>query len=122
MRAVQYFSTENWRPVSQSARVATFQGKPPIPWFMLLLTVLAFLACIVPGIFMYVLVIRKVYRFHNLVITANPSMMINGTRRTCRIGFRYPAPPTSIGGASGMTIRSVAKVGGGEESARKPGV
>jgi hypothetical protein len=75
VRAVQYFSTQNWRPVSQSARVATFQGKPPIPWFMLLLTFLGFVACMVPGIIMYVLVIRKLYRFHNLIITTNP---ING--------------------------------------------
>lgn len=70
--AVQYFSTENWRPTSQSARTATFQGKPPIPWGMLLLTVLGLVACVVPGIILYFLVIRKMYRFHNLVVSANP--------------------------------------------------
>ncbi len=72
VRAVQFFSTENWRPTSQSTRTATFQGKPAIPWFMLLLTVIGFVACIVPGIIMYIMVIRKMYRFHNLVVTATP--------------------------------------------------
>lgn len=72
VRAVQFFSTENWRPTSQSQRAATFQGKPPIPWFMLLLTIVGFIACIVPGVIMYIMVIRKMYRFQNLVVTANP--------------------------------------------------
>jgi len=84
VRAVQFFSTENWRPTGQSARTATFQGKPKIPWFMLLLTVLAFLACIVPGIIMYIMVIRKMYRFHNVVVTANP--IANGTE----VVVQYP--------------------------------
>jgi hypothetical protein len=39
---------------------------------MLLLTIVGFVACIVPGIIMYIMVIRKVHRFHNLVVTANP--------------------------------------------------
>ena len=72
VRSIQFFSTENWKPTSQSARTATFQGKPAIPWLMLLLTILGFVACILPGIIMYIMVIRKMYRFYNLVITANP--------------------------------------------------
>jgi hypothetical protein len=28
--------------------------------------------CLVPGIIMYLLVLRKMYRFYNLVVTANP--------------------------------------------------
>lgn len=72
VRAVQFFSTENWRPTSQSSRTATFQGKPPIPWFYMLLTVAGFAACILPGIIMYVMVIKKMYRFQNIVVTANP--------------------------------------------------
>lgn len=71
VRAVQFFSSENWRPTSQSARTATFQGKPPIPWLYLVLTFVGFLACIVPGIIMYIMVIKKMYRFQNLVVTAN---------------------------------------------------
>jgi hypothetical protein len=63
VRAVQFFTTESWKPTSRSARAATSQGKPPIPWFMLLLTVLGFVACIVPGVIMYIMVIRKATRF-----------------------------------------------------------
>ena len=48
VRAVQFFTTENWRPTTQSSRTATFQSKPPIPWLWLLLTILGFVACIVP--------------------------------------------------------------------------
>ena len=72
VRAVQFFSTERWKPSSQSGRTATFEGKPPIPWFMLLLTAIGLIACVVPGLIMYFMVIRKMYRFHNLVVTANP--------------------------------------------------
>jgi len=72
VRAVQFFSTEKWKPTSQSQRTATFEGKVPIPWFMLVLTILGFVACVVPGIIMYIMAIRKVHRFHNLVVTVNP--------------------------------------------------
>ena len=72
VRAVQFFSTEKWRATSQSGRVATFQGMPPIPWFMIMFTILGFMFCIIPGIIMYFMVIRKARRFQNLVVTANP--------------------------------------------------
>ncbi len=72
VRAVQFFSTEKFRASSQSGRTATFDGRPPIPWFMLLLTIIGYLCCIVPGIIMYFMVIRKLRRFHNLVVTASP--------------------------------------------------
>ena len=73
VRAVQFFASEKFRVGSQSGRVATFDGRPPIPWGMIALTVLGFMFCIVPGIIMYVLVIRKMYRFQNLVVTVNPT-------------------------------------------------
>ena len=73
VRAVQFFSTEKFKATSQSGRVATFEGRPPIPWGMLILTFLGFLFCIVPGVIMYVMVIRKLYRFYSLVVTANPT-------------------------------------------------
>jgi hypothetical protein len=72
VRAVQFFSTERWKPTSQSQRAATFEGKPPIPWFMMLLTIVGFVACVVPGIILYIMVVRKMYRFVNMVVTANP--------------------------------------------------
>jgi hypothetical protein len=71
-RAIQFFSTENWRATSQSGRAATFEGKVAVPWLMLLLTVLGYIACFIPGIIMYVMVVRKVRRFQNLVVTASP--------------------------------------------------
>lgn len=72
VRAVQFLSTEKFRATSQTNRAATFQGMPPIPWFMLLLTVLGFLFCLIPGIIMYFLAIRKLRRFQNLVVTTTP--------------------------------------------------
>jgi len=76
-RAVQFFSTENWRAATQSARSATFQGRPPIPWFMLLFTFIGYLCCIIPGVIMYIMVIKKLRRFQNLVVTVTP--MSKGT-------------------------------------------
>lgn len=54
--AVQSFTAGKFRTSSQTSRIATFDGMPPIPWFMLLLTILGFMFCVVPGILMYVLV------------------------------------------------------------------
>ncbi len=72
VRAVQFFAREKFRTSSQSDRVATFDGMPPIPWGLLFLTIIAFAACIVPGIIMYFVAIKKLRRFQNLVVTANP--------------------------------------------------
>lgn len=72
-RAVQFFATANWRPTSQSARAATFEGRAPIPWFMLLFAVVGFIACVVPGIIFYIVAIKKVRKFVNLIVTATPA-------------------------------------------------
>jgi len=72
VRAVQFFTNEKWRPQTQSARNATFEGKPPIPWGLLILTIIAFFAFIVPGIILYILLIARMYRLQNIVVTANP--------------------------------------------------
>ena len=85
VRAVQFFSTEKFKATSQSGRTATFEGRPPIPWGMLFFTMLGFLFFIVPGIIMYFMVIRKMYRFNNLVITASP-MSGGGTE----VSINYP--------------------------------
>ena len=82
-RAVQFFSTESWRTTSQAGRAATFEGRPPIPWFMLLCTIIGYLCCIVPGIIMYIMVIKKLRRFQNLVVTTTP--MNQGTEGCCYI-------------------------------------
>lgn len=72
VRSLQFFTTERWRAQSQSSRAATFMGRPPIPVMYILLTILGFLLCIVPGVIMYIAVIRKMIRFQNIVVTANP--------------------------------------------------
>lgn len=72
VRSVQFFTNERWQPVSQSARVATFKGKASIPWFLLFLTVMGFFFFVLPGIIIYFVVIRRMYRFQNLVITCHP--------------------------------------------------
>lgn len=71
VRAVQFFANEKFRTSSQSPRVATFDGRPPIPWFMIIFTIIGFICCVVPGIIMYFMIIRKMLRFQNLVVTAN---------------------------------------------------
>lgn len=93
-RAVQFFSTERWRATTQSGRSATFESKPPIPWFMILLTIVGFIFCIVPGIITYIMVVRKMYRFVNLVVTANPipggtEVSVTHPRRATRIVNRF---------------------------------
>lgn len=79
-RAIQFFSTENWRTTSQSPRNATFEGRPPIPWFLMLLTIVGYMCCIVPGIIIKIMVIKKMRRFQNIVVTAAP--MSQGTEVT----------------------------------------
>jgi hypothetical protein len=84
-RAVQFFANEKWRCQSQSERIATFEGRPPIPWFLILITIVSFFFFIIPGIVMYIVVFRKMYKFQNLVVTAKP--IDNG----CHIDINYPA-------------------------------
>jgi len=71
VRAVQFFSTERLRATSQTGRAATFQGRPPIPCGLILLTVIAYFAFILPGVILHLLVIRRLFRFQNLVVTTS---------------------------------------------------
>ena len=73
VRAVQFFSTERWKTTSQSPRSVTFEGKPPFPWLAILFTIAGLALCDVPGLIMYFLFVRKMYRFYNLVITVSPT-------------------------------------------------
>jgi len=73
MRAVQYFSSGKWRTQSQSQRIATFIGRPPIPVLYLLLTLVGFAFCIVPGIIIYFMGLRKMIQLQNIVVTASPT-------------------------------------------------
>lgn len=83
-RAVQFFSTTKWTCQSQSDKIATFQGKPPIPWFLILVTIFGFIFFIVPGVIMYIFIIRKMYKFQNLVVTTK------GTEYGTEVDINYP--------------------------------
>jgi hypothetical protein len=72
VRAVQFFSTEKWRATSQSGRTATFAGMPPIPWGLMALMIIGFALCVVPGVILYFMLIKKARQFQNLVVTATP--------------------------------------------------
>ena len=72
VRAVQFFTNEKWRPQSSSGRIATFQGRPPFPIGSIILMIVFVWTVIVP-IIMYFMIVRKVIRFQNLVVTTNPS-------------------------------------------------
>jgi hypothetical protein len=71
-RAIQFFSTQNWRVTSQSARAVTLAGRIPIPWFHLLCVILGFIFCLVPGIILYFMLIGKVRKFQNMVVAVAP--------------------------------------------------
>ena len=71
-RAIQFFSTASWRATSQGNRAVTFAGRPPIPWFTMLLTILGFIFCFIPGLIMYFVLVKKARRFQNIVVTATP--------------------------------------------------
>jgi hypothetical protein len=70
VRAIQFFSTENWRVTSQSGRAVTLAGKPPFPLLHLCFVIIGFMLCVVPGIILYFMLLRKVIRFQNMVVTA----------------------------------------------------
>ena len=72
VRAVQFFTSDRWRVQSQSARVATLIGRPKIPVGLILLTIVGFFFFIVPGFLLYLLVIRRVVRLQNIVVTVTP--------------------------------------------------
>jgi hypothetical protein len=70
--AMQFFGAEDWRATDQTARTVILRGRPRIPWYMLLLMTMGFLAFVVPGVALYLLHIRKTYWFTSIVVTATP--------------------------------------------------
>jgi hypothetical protein len=72
-RAIQFFSTASWRTTSQSQRNATFEGRPPVPWFLILLMIVGYACCVVPGIIIQIMAIRKIRRFQNVVVATTPN-------------------------------------------------
>jgi len=58
--------------MTQSERIATFMGRPPIPVGQIIVAILFIWTVIIP-IIMYFAVIRKVIRFQNLIVTTSVS-------------------------------------------------
>ena len=90
VRAVQFFTNENWRAQSQTNRIATFVGVPKIPWFQILLAILLMFCFILPGVIYYFVVISKLRRLQNIVVTTTP-------RDTgCDVVVTYPGPAQKL--------------------------
>lgn len=89
-RSVQFFSSEKWRCQSQSENIATFEGKQPIPWFLMLLTIAAFFFFIIPGIILWIFVVRKVNKFQNIVITTK------SISEGSEVDVKYPQPASKL--------------------------
>lgn len=85
VRAVQFFTNENWRAQSQTNRIATFVGVPKIPWFQLMLALLLTFCFVLPGLIYYLLVIRKLRQLQNLVVTTTPK------EAGCDVVVTYPS-------------------------------
>ena len=84
VRAVQFFTNERWRAQSQTNRIATFVGIPKVP-VMKIIIMLILLACLaVPGIIYYILVVSKLRRMQNIVVTTSP------TDAGCSVVVSYP--------------------------------
>ena len=103
VRAIPFFTGEKWRTQSHSTRVATFVGKTKVPWGLLFFTFLCFLAFVIPGVIMYLFVIRRMHRFQNLVVTANPitkgsEVVITYSKQAKKLVNRFlgQLPPISI--------------------------
>lgn len=84
VRAVQFFTNENWRAQSQTNRIATFVGVPKVPWLHLLIAILLTLCLIVPGLIYYILVIKKARQLQNIVVTTTPK------DTGCEVVVSYP--------------------------------
>ena len=83
-RAVMFFPGEKWRARTHMAKTATFEGKPPIPWFMILLTIIGLITFVIPGIILYIVVVRRMYRLQNLVVSSTAAS------RGSDVTVRYP--------------------------------
>ena len=73
VRAVQFFTNEKWRAQSQTNRIATFVGIAKIPCFTMVLVVVLTICFVVPGLIYYFVVVRKLRRLRNIVVTTTPN-------------------------------------------------
>lgn len=66
--ARRFFAAEHWRETHRTHRSVTFRGRPQIPWLVMLLIAVAFLAYVVPGVVIYLLCMRHACRFTSIVV------------------------------------------------------
>jgi len=83
IKAIHFFTNERWRLQSQTDRTAIFVGRPPTPWIFILLTFIAFFFFVIPGIIMYIMVIRKSLRFQNIAVSTNSIFKETNVDITC---------------------------------------
>jgi hypothetical protein len=84
VRAVQFFTNERWRTQSQTNRIATFVGTPKVPLMKIILMLCLLAFFVVPGIIYYILILSKVRRLQNIVVTTSP------TETGCSVVVTYP--------------------------------
>ena|SRR5689334_3114710 len=85
VRAVQFFTNERWRAQSQTNRIATFVGTARVPWTHLAVMFLLLMCGAIPGILYYFVVINKMRRLQNIVVTTTPADL------GCGVVVTYPA-------------------------------
>ena len=85
VRAVQFFTNEKWRAQSQTNRIATFVGIIGVPWFRLFLAVLLTFCFVIPGVIYYFVVVSKLRRLQNIVVTTTPR------DPGCQVVVTYPS-------------------------------
>ena len=84
VRAVQFFTNENWRAQSQTNRIATFVGVPKVPWVHIALAVVLMICFVIPGLIYYLVVIKKARALQNIVVTTTPKEI------GCEVVVTYP--------------------------------
>lgn len=90
VRAVQFFTNQNWRAQSQANRVATFVGATKLPIMHLILAILLTACFVIPGLLYYFLVIRGMRRMQNIVVTTTPK------GQGCEVVVTYPPSAQSL--------------------------
>ena len=85
VRAVQFLTNERWRAQSQTNRIATFVGMARVSRTQIAVMLLLMMCGAIPGILYYFVVISKMRRLQNIVVTTTP-------RDTgCDVVVTYPA-------------------------------
>lgn len=84
IRTAQFFSTEKWKVTSQHSRSIILERRAPFPWHLLVLTIVGYLMCILPGIIISVIAKKKARRIFHLIVNVNP---ISGGAEVC---VQYP--------------------------------